>query len=516
MLRLGAQGALSTLVALSSMAVTTTPAAACVSAPAPFDSFSAAVPSAGIIVVGSVEGLADRDVHTRFRLRIDEVLRGDAPGTMIFSGLSGSDALSACGDRNVVDAAEGDRLALAMGAAVIGRPLEVEAVAFVGKSRPDRRAMPKVERLPLRRVRRLAGKSLDGAAARRPFDAGVAADNLIIEPVARGVARVSSRGTKHDLRAVWHLDIGPDGRAWAATRDSAYQLAQRKEHRPRDGLPSTVGGITIGPGGHALAGGSGVSLFERDRWRRIGDDGADDGPWSPLMTSSGTVWALSMRGPSRFHRGEWVPYGWDVIDAPAECLVPMDPLDRSRCDPTGLAEAPDGSVWLGFGTLDAEGTPAGGLRRLDGEAWGPVPDPMPAESFAVTHLTSYPGGPLWVLLVAERAALARWDGEAWTHFELPSELGAAGRDPSTELEAGPDGTVWLSHPLVTFDGDSWRRYDIPARASSRDPRIEDLSIAPDGSAWMVVRERLEGNATRRDGIYALDPDRALSRETSAR
>jgi hypothetical protein len=476
------------------------------------DSFSATVPGAGTLVVGSVEGIADREVHTRFRLVIDEVLRGDAPARLIFSGLSGSDAVSACGDRNVVYAHEGDRLALALGAAVSGRPLEVAAVAFVGKSRLDRRVMPKVERLPLRLVRRLAGKAPDGSASRRPFNAGVAADNLVTERVARGVARVSGRGTTHDLRAVRHLDVGPDGRVWAATRDRAFQLAQRREHGARDGLPSTLGSVTNGPDGQALAGGSSVSFFERDRWRRISADVADGGSWRPLMTSSGTIWALSMSGPSRFDGGEWVRYGWDALDAPASCLEPADPPNVSNCEPTELAEAQDGSIWLGFATLDTEGTPGGGLHRFDGQAWIPAPDPIAGEPFAATHLASNPGGPLWAMLVAERPHLARWDGEAWTLFELPPTLEAEAQNPSTELVAGPDGIVWLSHPLASFDGDTWRRYDIPARASSGDLRVEDLSIAPDGRAWMVVRERVGGSATRPDAIYALDPDRARSRE----
>ncbi len=52
--------------------------------------------------------------------------------------------------------------------------------------------------------------------------------------------------------------------------------------------------------------------------------------------------------------------------------------------------------------------------------------------------------------------------------------------------------------------------------SSKKPRVQDLSIAPDGSAWMVVRDTVKYDTTRPDGIYVLDPDRAKStREVAA-
>ena len=122
---------------------------------------SNAVPDAGTIVVGTVEGLKKQETHARFRLRIDEVLRSHAPATMRFSGLSGGEARSACGDRNYVVARDGDWLALAMGAAVPDEPLEVETVAFVGDSTPDRRSMRKMEQLTLWKVRKLAGRAPD-------------------------------------------------------------------------------------------------------------------------------------------------------------------------------------------------------------------------------------------------------------------------------------------------------------------------------------------------------------------
>ncbi len=508
------------LVGTPLFAVNPMPTAACVSAPAPFDSFTATVPNSGTIVVGTVEGLTERELQTRFRLKIDEVLRGDAPAVMRFSGLSGSDARSACGDKNMVSAREGDRLALAMSAAVPGQPLEVDAIAFVGKSMPDRRHMPKIERLPLRKVRQLAGRQPDGSTSWHPYEAGIAADNLIIKRVAPGVARVSARGTKHDLDAVHHLDVSPDDRVWAATRDAAFQLGQRREYRVGPGLPWAIGQITARPAGWVLTTASGVWRFEEDRgWKRLSEEAGRNDLWWPMMTTDGAVWALSMRGPSRLDGDGWTRFGWDIANPPAECLDSVHPLEQSDCTLTHLAEAPDGSVWLGFHTRPWESRIGGGLSRFDGKAWIDAPDPLDGEPFAVTHLTSYPGGPVWAMLVPRRAdkplagaygraQLARWDGQAWTRSDLPTDLQAGRRSQPRELVAGPDGTVWLSRPLASFDGETWRRYDTPSRSSSKKPRVRDLSIAPDGSAWMVVRDTVKWKTTRPDGIYILDPERA--------
>ena len=79
--------------------------------------------------------------------------------------------------------------------------------------------------------------------------------------------------------------------------------------------------------------------------------------------------------------------------------------------------------------------------------------------------------------------------------------------------ASPDGSVWLPDPLVRFDGEAWVVYDVPGRARSRRSMLTDLSVAPDGSAWMVVRQETGPNATRPDGIYILDPDRAPGQPT---
>ncbi|MFV2064385.1 MAG: hypothetical protein ACC726_12880 [Chloroflexota bacterium] len=512
------------------------------SAPAPFDSFKAAVPDAGTIVVGTVEPLAEGERVAIFRLQVDEILRGDAPAAMRFIGLSGGKGRSACGDMNAVWARDGDRLALAMGAAVPGQRLRVRAVAFVGSSKPDRQSMPKIEQLSLRQVRRLAGKALDGSTSRRPYDAGRAADNLITERVAPGIARVSELGTNQDFERVRSLDVSPEGRVWAATRDSTFQLGRRAEFGIFDGLPERVGSITASPRSpelpdhedgqahkaRALVDGSGVSILQRNHgWKRaLGGNSSKGFTWL-LMAMDGTIWVRSESNVIRLDGTGKLRFGWDVIGPPIGCMTQSNDDPKLDCTTTRMVEVPDGGVWLGFASSTPESPLAGGLRLFDGEVWAEAPDPLGGEPFAVTQLTAYQGGDVWVLIVPEdaedpgqgaydRAELARWDGETWARYELPPDLQEEDGGDPRELVAGPDGTVWLSRPLASFDGETWRDYDTPARAASKRPRVQDLSIAPDGSAWMVVRDANRPGRTRPDGIYILDPARAKpTKETMA-
>ena len=510
-MRRSVRALLACAVALSALtAQAPAPVAACVSLPAPFDSFTDAVPAAGTIVLGTVEGRSGRETVTGFRLTIDEVVRGKAPAAMRFNGLSGSKRRSACGDRNYVVAHDGDRLALAMNEASPGQPLRVDAVAFVGKSVPDRRTMRKVERLPARQVRRLAGAPADGSSSRHPSAIGRASDGLFIERVDRGVARVQALGNAHDLRTIRHLDVGADDRVWAAAPDRAFKLSAGKEFEVDSA--TRLSGIETQPDGGALGAADGIWYFNgKTVWRQLGTE-VDDGLYAPHGTGDGKVWALSERGHAVLfiRENSWAYTGWDEVGAPEGCLAEDGQL---ACDLTSLVDAPDGSLWLGFAGRDP-GQVVGGIRRFDGESWGPVPDPVDG-AYAVRRLASEAEGPVWALVMPQSIAsdgaiaqLARWDGLAWALFDLPPMVAESADDQGTELVASPDVSAWLSQPLTRFDGESWARYDIPGRSGPGQARVTDLSMASDGTAWMVVRSSSASGKTRADGIYILDPKRA--------
>ena len=502
---------LASAVAVSALtAQAPAPVAACVSLPAPFDSFTAAVPAAGTIVIGTVEGFTGRETVTRFRLTIDEVVRGEAPAAMRFGALSGSNQRSACGDRNYVVASDGDRLALAMNAARPGQPLMVIAVAFVGKSVPDRRTMRKVERMPARKVRRLAGAPGVGSASRHPSAIGHASDGLFTERVGRGVGRVRPFGNAHDLETIRHLDVGADDRVWAAAPDRAFKLSAGKEFEV-DGATG-LSGVETQPDGDALGAADGIWRFNgKTVWYRLGTH-VDDGLYAPHGTADGRVWALSDRGPAvlAIRDNDWMYASWDEVGAPEACLGADGEL---ACDLTSLVDAPDGSLWLGFAGRDP-GHVVGGIRRFDGEAWGSVPDPFDG-AFAVRRLASEGDGPVWALVMSQSTTtdeaigeLARWDGQSWLLSDLPSSVADIADTAGSMLVASPDGSAWLSQPLARFDGESWARYEVPGRSGPGRSRVTSLSMASDGIAWMVVRTTSASGKTRPDGIYILDPKRA--------
>ncbi len=161
----------------------------------PWPSFKAAVPSAKTVFVGTVVG-EPGGYGSVFTLRVDEVLRGDPPAMRTFSGFKSGVRLSICPrDSTLRVRKTGDRLAFAMDALLPGTPGRIDAVAVVGETKPHR-LYPKMERLPLAKVRRLAGHAADGSTVKPPpyTPTGWPPDGLITEEVEPGVLRVLSDG----------------------------------------------------------------------------------------------------------------------------------------------------------------------------------------------------------------------------------------------------------------------------------------------------------------------------------
>jgi hypothetical protein len=89
------------------------------------------------------------------------------------------------------------------------------------------------------------------------------------------------------------------------------------------------------------------------------------------------------------------------------------------------------------------------------------------------------------------------------------------REAVRQMTVGPDGRLWFSGALTSFDGTTWRQYAVPARAPSERPRVLDLAVAPEGTAWIVVRDLIKYGTSRPDGIYVIDPDEAEPIATEA-
>lgn len=125
----------------------------------PWPSFTKAAPTAQRIVVGEViqsytDDSADNAIE--FRLRVDEVLRGDAPPFLEFTeGTRSGMPLVVCPGDSILRVREGDVLAFAFDARIPTSRDPVMAVAWI-RGEPDLFLMPASETLTLARVRELA------------------------------------------------------------------------------------------------------------------------------------------------------------------------------------------------------------------------------------------------------------------------------------------------------------------------------------------------------------------------
>jgi len=156
-------------LACASMLLTAAPVAAECTQLDPWPSFTAAAPSAQRIVVGEVvhsfrDDSADNAIE--FRVRVDEVLRGEGAAGLDFRGGTRSGAPSTvCGD-SILRVHVGDVLAFAFDARIESAPGPVLAVAWV-RGIPDDFLMPGAETLSLGRVHELAPPTVD-----RPLSSG--------------------------------------------------------------------------------------------------------------------------------------------------------------------------------------------------------------------------------------------------------------------------------------------------------------------------------------------------------
>ena len=151
---------------------------------------------------------------------------------------------------------------------------------------------------------------------------------------------------------------------------------------------------------------------------------------------------------------------------------------------------------LGAILADRDGRPAG-LTRFDGDGWAEVTPLEGDDRIAIAGLDVGADGTLWAVLVPDhdhaRAHLARWDGETWAAWRLPSLMSDKHGLPFG-LQAAPDGRLWMlvwdEDPVATqrfdatrmlFDGEAWVTLDMRAGVGAD----QNLTFAPDGSAWFA-------------------------------
>jgi diguanylate cyclase (GGDEF)-like protein len=150
---------------------------------------------------------------------------------------------------------------------------------------------------------------------------------------------------------------------------------------------------------------NGLAMWDQDahRWRVFTDrDGlGGDTVRQLLVGSDGAIWALS------------IPGGLTRIDAASLRLQKLA-APPAAAEPTGMAIAPNGDVWVGtFKYLKV-------LTNVSPATYKDVPVPA-AASGMTTHPKFAPDGSLWT---SGRAGAARFDGKQWATFTMAQGLRA--------------------------------------------------------------------------------------------
>ncbi len=283
----------------------------------------------------------------------------------------------------------------------------------------------------------------------------------------------------------------------------------------------------LGDGRVALGGETGLTIWQAPevseappRWTHL-----PLGRVYALAETTAGLWAATGRGLALVdaaNRWEWQT---PTLGGRRDLLV------------RALAQAPDGSLWIG--------TDAGGAARSADGSWQPLPqaakgglvlsiavaptgevwfgglgvvsryEPARSEWRHFTRAEGFAGagiadilvdqtGTVWAATLGE--GLARWDGARWewlttANRQLPAQT------ITTLLETDP-GEIWVgaARPLTTggfllrFDGRSWRNF-LPR--DSGFPGAEPLALAVDTRRVLWIGTRADGVIT-----YQLGPARA--------
>jgi hypothetical protein len=227
---------------------------------------------------------------------------------------------------------------------------------------------------------------------------------------------------------------------------------------------STSGGAPY----QVVASGDAFWILGQGRLTRADRTGATTGQWDYL---DDPAFGSSMIGPAR-GGGVWL---WGLGDIRwfdgTGFADTLPPPPWTRGDLSGVAEAPDGSVWAT--------TYQGSAGRWDGVAWAAVCDDHGGSRDGSTRLALDPDGTVWIL---DGADLVHYDatGATLATVAIP-DLDRYGAESMT---VSADGALWVasSQLVQRFDG-QWTTMHDPQSAPIG---ATYLGAADDGSVWAAA------------------------------
>ena len=288
-----------------------------------------------------------------------------------------------------------------------------------------------------------------------------------------------------------------------------------------------LNGISAGPGGVAWAAGEScmsgcdttsptlrtlILRWNGSTWSQTPSPGGNAELFAVSAGPGGTAWAVGQSCTSgcgtssqvapplilRWNGASWSPV--PLTNAPNDAL-----LLSVSAGPGGTAWAVGYSCTSGCGTASAANVPL--VLRWNGRAWSRTPIPGSYGAADISGVAVASGGTAWA--VGEfcasdcgttsrhvRTLVLGWNGTAWSVASSPSpgEQAALNR-----VTTGPAGTAWaVGHSCVSgcgtsseddktlilrWNGSTWSQ--TPSPNTDRVTSLDDVAVAPDGTAWAV-------------------------------
>lgn len=296
-------------------------------------------------------------------------------------------------------------------------------------------------------------------------------DGVIAAGSRQGIS-VRQEGRWRTLRAgptlvpVTGAAVAADGTAWFAFGDDHWQAAggglagfdgrQWQYVTSRDGLPvsDNVRALAVAADGSLWAGGGcGLGRMRDGRWKAL----------AACEEIEGNVHDLAFAPDG----AAWFATEWDVYRLDGDGVMRHD-----KQLPLALAVATDGTAWVSHQPIGG-----GWISTFDGDAWRPLTDTL--RMGVVISLAATPDGGVWAGSGRGAARLAGPGGQRlYTSADGLPDGGVI------DLAVGPDGTLWAAGrtAIARFDGDAWTAYDLGV------PDAQIRAIAPGaGIVWLATQ-----------------------------